>query len=155
MSRASLKRRAWFFHAQKQKGRIRIIQNTLAPVERKPDGTLYRMTPAQHREAKKIIRKLCSNFCDGNCTPLCIMVNSALIAGKHPITMPHIVFHLNVVKAVADPLLNFFIRKRVVQNDGDPASFVHVEGRVIAADGQDLVDLRGVHLDVDDFHVPV
>ena len=67
MSRASLKRRARFFHAQKQKGRIRIIQNTLAPVERKPDGTLYRMTPAQHREAKRIIRKLCSNYCEGNC----------------------------------------------------------------------------------------
>ena len=35
MSRASLKRRAWFFYAQKQKGRIRTIQNALAPVERK------------------------------------------------------------------------------------------------------------------------
>ena len=70
MSRASLKRRARFLHARKQKGRIRIIQNTLAPVERKPDGTLYRMTPAQHREAKKIIRRLCSNYCDGNCIRL-------------------------------------------------------------------------------------
>ena len=70
MSRASLKRRARFLHARKQKGRIRIIQNTLAPVERKPDGTLYRMTPTQHREAKKIIRRLCSNFCDGNCIRL-------------------------------------------------------------------------------------
>ena len=70
MSRASLKRRARFFHTQNQKGRIRIIQNTLAPVERKPDGTLYRMTPAQHCEAKKIIRRLCSNFCDGNCIRL-------------------------------------------------------------------------------------
>ena len=70
MSRASLKRRAWFFSCPKQKGRIRIIQNALTPVERKPDGTLYRMTPAQHREAKKIIRKLCSNYCDGNCIRL-------------------------------------------------------------------------------------
>ena len=70
MSRASLKRRARFLHARKQKGRIRIIQNKLAPVERKPDGTLYRMTPAQHREAKKIIRRLCSNYCDGNCIRL-------------------------------------------------------------------------------------
>ena len=70
MSRASLKRRARFFHTQNQKGRIRIIQNKLAPVERKPDGTLYRMTPAQHCEAKKIIRKLCSNYCDGNCIRL-------------------------------------------------------------------------------------
>ena len=70
MSRASLKRRARFLHARKQKGRIRIIQNTLAPVERKPDGTLYRMTPAQHCEAKKIIRRLCSNYCEGNCIRL-------------------------------------------------------------------------------------
>ena len=70
MSRASLKRRARFFHTQNQKGRIRIIQNTLAPVERKPDGTLYRMTLAQHCEAKKIIRRLCSNYCDGNCIRL-------------------------------------------------------------------------------------
>jgi len=70
MSRASLKRRARFFHTQNQKGRIRIIQNTLAPVERKPDGTLYRMTPAQHCEDKKIIRRLCSNYCDGNCIRL-------------------------------------------------------------------------------------
>ena len=70
MSRASLKRRARFYSCPKQKGRIRIIQDKLAPVERKPDGTLYRMTPAQHREAKKIIRKLCSNYCDGNCIRL-------------------------------------------------------------------------------------
>lgn len=67
MSRASLKRRARFFHARNQKGRIRIIKNALAPVERKPDGSLYRMTPAQHCEAKKIIRRLCSNYCEGNC----------------------------------------------------------------------------------------
>ena len=70
MSRASLKRRARFLHARKQKGRIRIIQNALAPIERKPDGTLYRMTPTQHREAKKIIRRLCSNYCEGNCIRL-------------------------------------------------------------------------------------
>ena len=70
MSHASLKRRAWFLHARKQKGRIRIIQNTLVPIERKPDGSLYRMTPAQHREAKKIIRKLCSNCVNDNCIRL-------------------------------------------------------------------------------------
>ena len=70
MSRASLKRRAWFFHAQKQKGRIRIIINALASVERKPDGSLYRMTPAQQRDARKIIRKLCSNCVNDNCIRL-------------------------------------------------------------------------------------
>ena len=28
------------------------------------------MTPAQHCEAKKIIRRLCSNYCEGNCIRL-------------------------------------------------------------------------------------
>ena len=70
MSRASLKRRARFFHARNQKGRIRIIQNALVPIERKPDGSLYRMTTAQQRDARKIIRRLCSNYCDGNCIRL-------------------------------------------------------------------------------------
>lgn len=70
MSHASLKRRAWFFHARKQEGGISIIQNPLAPIERKADGTLWRMTPTQHREARKIIRRLCSNTCDGNCIRL-------------------------------------------------------------------------------------
>ena len=70
MSRASLKRRARFFHARNQKGRIRIIQNALVPIERKPDGSLYRMTTVQQRDARKIIRRLCSNYCDGNCIRL-------------------------------------------------------------------------------------
>ena len=70
MSHASLKRRAWFFHVRKQKGRIRVIQNALVPIERKPDGSLYRMTPAQQRDARKIIRKLCSNCVNGNCIRL-------------------------------------------------------------------------------------
>ena len=70
MSRASLKRRARFFHAKNQKGRIRIIKNALVPIERKPDGSLYRMTPAQQRDARKIIRKLCSNCVNDNCIRL-------------------------------------------------------------------------------------
>ena len=70
MSHASLKRRAWFFHVRKQKGRIRVIQNALVPIERKPDGSLYRMTPAQQRDARKIIRRLCSNCVNGNCIRL-------------------------------------------------------------------------------------
>ena len=70
MSRASLKRRARFLHARNQKGRIRIIQNALVPIERKPDGSLYRMTPAQQRDARKIIRKLCSNCVNDNCIRL-------------------------------------------------------------------------------------
>ena len=70
MSRASLKRRARFFHTQNLKGMIRIIQNALVPIERKPDGSLYRMTPAQQRDARKIIRGLCSNCVNGNCIRL-------------------------------------------------------------------------------------
>ena len=70
MSRASLKRRARFYSCPKQKGRIRIIQNALVPIERKPDGSLYRMTPAQQRDARKIIRKLCSNCVNDNCIRL-------------------------------------------------------------------------------------
>ena len=70
MSRASLKRPARFLHARKQKGKIRIIQNALVPIERKPDGSLYRMTPAQQRDATKIIRRLCSNCVNDNCINL-------------------------------------------------------------------------------------
>ena len=70
MSRASLKRQARFFHAQNQKGGITIIQNPLAPIERKADGSLYRMTPEQQRNARKIIRRLCSNCSNGNCIRL-------------------------------------------------------------------------------------
>ena len=37
------------------------------PMERKPDGSLYRMTPKQHREAVRIINERCCNCDDGNC----------------------------------------------------------------------------------------
>ena len=37
------------------------------PMERKPDGSLYRMTPKQHREAVRIINDRCCNCDDGNC----------------------------------------------------------------------------------------
>ncbi|MCD8379310.1 MAG: cysteine-rich VLP domain-containing protein [Lachnospiraceae bacterium] len=37
------------------------------PVERKPDGTLYEMTPDQQREAAKLIQKNCCNYEKGNC----------------------------------------------------------------------------------------
>lgn len=37
------------------------------PMERKPDGSLYRMTPKQHREAVRIINDRCCNCYDGNC----------------------------------------------------------------------------------------
>ncbi len=40
------------------------------PVERKPDGTLYEMTPDQQREAAKLIQQNCCNYEKGNCIML-------------------------------------------------------------------------------------
>ena len=39
----------------------------LPPLERKPDGSLYRMTPAQRKQANALIRRECCNYEDGNC----------------------------------------------------------------------------------------
>ena len=39
----------------------------LALIERKPDGSLPRMTPRQRQAAVKLIRKICCNYDDGNC----------------------------------------------------------------------------------------
>ena len=40
---------------------------SLPPLERKPDGTLCRMTPAQRKQANALIRRECCNYEDGNC----------------------------------------------------------------------------------------
>ena len=42
----------------------------LPPLERKPDGTPYRMTPAQRKQANALIRRECCNCEDGNCIAL-------------------------------------------------------------------------------------
>ena len=42
----------------------------LPPIERKPDGSLYRMTPAQRKQANALIRRECCNFENGNCIAL-------------------------------------------------------------------------------------
>ena len=42
----------------------------LPPIERKPDGSLYRMAPAQRKQANALIRRECCNYEDGNCMPL-------------------------------------------------------------------------------------
>ena len=39
----------------------------LPPIERKPDGSLPRMTPRQRQKAVKLIREICCNDNDGNC----------------------------------------------------------------------------------------
>jgi len=42
----------------------------LPPIERKPDGSLYRMTPAQRKQANALIRRECCCCEDGNCIVL-------------------------------------------------------------------------------------
>ena len=42
----------------------------LPPLERKPDGSLYRMTPAQRKQAASLIRRECCCCEDGNCIAL-------------------------------------------------------------------------------------
>ena len=42
----------------------------LPPLERKPDGTLCRMTPAQRKRASALIRRECCCCEDGNCIAL-------------------------------------------------------------------------------------
>ena len=39
----------------------------LPPIERKPDGSLPRMTPKQRQAAIQLIRNICCNYDDGNC----------------------------------------------------------------------------------------
>ena len=38
----------------------------LPPLERRPDGSLYRMTPAQRKQAASLIRRECCCCEDGN-----------------------------------------------------------------------------------------
>ena len=42
----------------------------LPPLERKPDGSLYRMTPAQRKRANALIRRECCSYDSGNCIVL-------------------------------------------------------------------------------------
>ena len=61
-----------------------IIYNLLKkqlPIERKPDGSLPRMTPGQRRRANALIRRECCNYDGGNCILLddgepCVCVQS-------------------------------------------------------------------------------
>ena len=49
----------------------------LAPIERKPDGSLPRMTPQQKQKAVRLIKSICSNYDDENCLLLdCICPQS-------------------------------------------------------------------------------
>ena len=41
----------------------------LDPIERLPDGTLFRLTPGQMRSVRKLVKRCC-NYLDGDCLPL-------------------------------------------------------------------------------------
>ena len=46
------------------------IYSDLPSVERKPDGSFYRMTPAQRKQASAMLRRECCSYDDGNCLEL-------------------------------------------------------------------------------------
>ena len=46
------------------------LYKDLPPLERRPDGSLYRMTPAQRKQAASLIRRECCCCEDGNCIVL-------------------------------------------------------------------------------------
>ena len=41
----------------------------LDPIERLPDGSLFRLTPGQMRSVRKLVKRCC-NYLDGDCLPL-------------------------------------------------------------------------------------
>ena len=46
------------------------LYKRLPSLERRPDGSLYRMTPAQRKQANSLIRRECCNCEGGNCIAL-------------------------------------------------------------------------------------
>ncbi len=42
----------------------------LPPIEKRPDGSLPRMTPQQRKRAKMLIRDICCNYDNGHCLQL-------------------------------------------------------------------------------------
>ena len=46
------------------------LYKNLPPLERRPDGSIYRMTPAQKKQAASLIRRECCCCEDGNCIVL-------------------------------------------------------------------------------------
>lgn len=61
------------------------LYKNLPPLERKPNGSLYRMTPAQRKQANNFIRRECCNYDDGDCLVLddgCPQIHSFSICCK-------------------------------------------------------------------------
>ena len=67
---AGMGQEAFSGRTAKEKWREHMRENPykrLLPIESKPDGSLYRMTPAQRKQANALIRRECCNYEDGNC----------------------------------------------------------------------------------------
>ena len=67
---ATTRQEAFSGRTAKEKWREHMRENPykrLPPIERKPDSSLYRMTPAQRKQANALIRRECCNYEDGNC----------------------------------------------------------------------------------------
>ena len=67
---AGMGQEAFAGRTAKEKWREHMRENPykrLPPVECKQDGSLYRMTPAQRKQANALIRRECCNYEDGNC----------------------------------------------------------------------------------------
>ena len=67
---AGMGQEAFSGRTAKEKWREHMRENPykrLPPIERKPDGSLYRMTPAQRKQANALIRRKCCCYEDGNC----------------------------------------------------------------------------------------
>ena len=70
---AGMGQEAFSGRTAKEKWRERMRDNPykdLPPLERRPNGSLYRMTPAQRKQAASLIRRECCCFEDGNCVIL-------------------------------------------------------------------------------------
>ena len=67
---ATTRQEAFSGRTAKEKWRehMRVNQyKRLPPIERRQDGSLYRMTPAQRKQANALIRRECCCYEDGNC----------------------------------------------------------------------------------------
>ena len=69
----------------------------LPPIERRQDGSLYRMTPAQRKQANALIHRECCNYEDGNCMLLddgdtCACPQTAAACAAHS----HLRFSANI-----------------------------------------------------------
>ena len=67
---ATTRQEAFSERTAKEKWREHMRENPykrLPPIECKQDGSLYRMTPTQRKQANALIRRECCNYEDGNC----------------------------------------------------------------------------------------